>query len=168
MLIGCACLTGCLAAAVLMGWRPQVPGCLCMPGICPAGRSCGSPAFCAAGSASSNAPQPCHVRCSILHRTKPDHPGMMAEIETFRAEPLQPACDDWCAPGLAASAARMLLDAVGLLLLMLHRCCCNALPPPHCSAQCKECVFWVLLQPPLAAGPCIQQCTPCFLHHRHC
>ena len=37
--------------------------------------------------------------CSILHRTKPDHPGIMKEIETFRADPLQPACDEWCAPG---------------------------------------------------------------------
>jgi hypothetical protein len=30
----------------------------------------------------------------ILHRTKPD--ALMGEIETFRADPLQPKCDDWC------------------------------------------------------------------------
>ncbi|EFN56336.1 hypothetical protein CHLNCDRAFT_144797 [Chlorella variabilis] len=30
----------------------------------------------------------------ILHRTKPD--PLMGEIETFRADPLQPKCDDWC------------------------------------------------------------------------
>ena len=29
----------------------------------------------------------------ILHRTKPDQ--LMEEIETFRADPLQPNCDDW-------------------------------------------------------------------------
>ena len=29
----------------------------------------------------------------ILHRTKPDE--LMNEIPTFRADPLQPACDDW-------------------------------------------------------------------------
>lgn len=29
----------------------------------------------------------------ILHRTKAD--ALMGEIETFRADPLQPACDDW-------------------------------------------------------------------------
>lgn len=29
----------------------------------------------------------------ILHRTKPD--SLMGEIETFRADPLQPKCDDW-------------------------------------------------------------------------
>ncbi len=29
----------------------------------------------------------------ILHRTKPD--ALMGEIETFRADPLQPKCDDW-------------------------------------------------------------------------
>lgn len=52
--------------------------------------------------------------CSILHRTKPDHPGIMAEIETFRAEPLQPACDDWCALRILLSwqGSNMLLDAV--------------------------------------------------------
>ena len=30
----------------------------------------------------------------ILHRTKPDE--LMDEIPTFRADPLQPKCDDWC------------------------------------------------------------------------
>ena len=30
----------------------------------------------------------------ILHRTKPD--ALMGEVDTFRAEPLQPKCDDWC------------------------------------------------------------------------
>jgi hypothetical protein len=29
----------------------------------------------------------------ILHRTKPD--ALMGEIETFRADPLQPKCDEW-------------------------------------------------------------------------
>lgn len=42
----------------------------------------------------------------ILHRTKPD--PLMGEIETFRADPLQPKCDDWwvrCRRGAAASCA---------------------------------------------------------------
>jgi hypothetical protein len=29
----------------------------------------------------------------VLHRTKPD--PLMGEIKTFRADPLQPKCDDW-------------------------------------------------------------------------
>jgi hypothetical protein len=49
----------------------------------------------------------------ILHRTKPDHPGIMAEIETFRADPLQPACDDWCEYPVSdrANAVRQFFEA---------------------------------------------------------
>lgn len=31
----------------------------------------------------------------ILHRTQADHASLMEEIETFRADPLQPKCDNW-------------------------------------------------------------------------
>ena len=30
----------------------------------------------------------------VLHRTKDDE--LMDEMPTFRADPLQPACDGWC------------------------------------------------------------------------
>lgn len=47
----------------------------------------------------------------ILHRTKPDQ--LMGEIETFRADPLQPSCDDWCEYPVSdrGNAVRQFFDA---------------------------------------------------------
>ncbi|KAL4420198.1 hypothetical protein ABPG77_011414 [Micractinium sp. CCAP 211/92] len=47
----------------------------------------------------------------ILHRTKPD--ALMGEIETFRADPLQPKCDDWCEYPVSdrGNAVRQFFDA---------------------------------------------------------
>lgn len=43
----------------------------------------------------------------ILHRTKPDHAALTQEIETFRADPLQPKCDAWCGAGWGHTAGGM-------------------------------------------------------------
>lgn len=49
----------------------------------------------------------------ILHRTTPDE--LMDEVDTFRAQPLQPECDKWCWFPVAdrANAVQQWLDAVG-------------------------------------------------------
>jgi hypothetical protein len=47
----------------------------------------------------------------ILHRTKPDE--LMDEIPTFRADPLQPECDNWCEYPVSdrADAVQQFFDA---------------------------------------------------------
>jgi hydroxyproline O-arabinosyltransferase len=47
----------------------------------------------------------------ILHRTQPD--ALMDEMPTFRADPLQPACDEWCEYPVSdrANAVRQFFEA---------------------------------------------------------
>lgn len=56
----------------------------------------------------------------ILHRTKPD--DMMDEIPTFRANPLQPECDNWCWFPVAdrANAVQQWIDAAEKDPNMVH------------------------------------------------
>ncbi len=47
----------------------------------------------------------------VLHRGSPDE--LMDEVPTFRANPLQPACDNWCEYPVSdrANAVRQFLEA---------------------------------------------------------
>jgi hypothetical protein len=62
----------------------------------------------------------------ILHRTKPDQ--LMGEIETFRADPLQPSCDDWCEYPVSdrGNAVRQFFDAAAKEPSMIRVGVCRA------------------------------------------
>lgn len=82
----------------------------------------------------------------ILHRTKPDE--LMDEIPTFRADPLQPECDEWCEYPVSdrANAVQQFFDAA--------KADPSLIQAPWLYMIESDYVFMKPLQPPPAnAGP---------------